>query len=127
VGTGVVAGDDTNVSPAAATAAIDVAYDRNVAGSTATTAYLIDRHDSRLAILGGVDSIPSPNGGVVTDRGPVGITLRASSDGGFDISGATRTAYAVLTDNADMLTSTLRLTATAAGKIVTDTARLTVR
>jgi hypothetical protein len=103
--TGAVAADDTNLSPAATTAVIGLAYDRNVAGSTATTAYLIDRHDSQLAMLGGVDSNPSPNGGVVTDRGPLGITLAASTDGGFDISGATGTAYAVLTDSADMLTS----------------------
>jgi hypothetical protein len=118
---GALAGDDANLSPAATTAAIGVAYDRNVAGSTATTAYLIDRHDSQLAIVGGIDSTPSPNGGVVTDRGPLGITLSASSDGGFDISGATGTAYAVLTDSADMLTSlyTVNLTTGALTKVGT--------
>jgi Domain of unknown function (DUF4394) len=118
---GALAADDTNLSPAATTAAIGLAYDRNVARSTATTAYLIDRHDSQLAMLGGVNSTPSPNGGVVTDRGPLGITLAASTDGGFDISGATGTAYAVLTDSADMLTSlyTVNLTTGALTKIGT--------
>jgi hypothetical protein len=118
---GGLSADDTNLSPAATTAAIGLAYDRNVAGSTATTAYLIDRHDSQLALLGGVNSTPSPNGGAVTDRGPLGITLSASKDGGFDISGATGTAYAVLTDSADTLTSlyTVNLTTGAATKVGT--------
>src|SRR4051794_1372736 len=101
---GALAGDDADLAPASTTALIGVAYDRNVVGSTATTAFAIDRSDSELATLGGVDGTPSPNSGAVTDIGPLGVTLTPGKDGGFDISGATGTAYAALTDSADGLT-----------------------
>ena len=102
---GALSGNDTDLTPAATTAAIGVAYDRSVAGTTTTTAYVIDRNDSALATLGGINGAPSPNGGVVTDIGPLGLTLAPTKDGGFDISGATGTAYAALTDNADGVTA----------------------
>lgn len=116
---GTLASDDTNITPAATTALIAVAHDRNVAGATATTTYAIDRQDSELVVIGGVDGAPSANGGVVTDRGPLGFPLGGSADGGFDISGATGTAYAALTDATDGKTSlyTIDLNTGAATKI----------
>jgi hypothetical protein len=95
---------DADITPAATTALVGVAHDRNVAGATSTTTYVIDRTGSTLGILGGVDGSPSANGGAVTDVGPLGLTLSATRDAGFDISGTTGVAYAALTDNADSLT-----------------------
>jgi hypothetical protein len=101
---GDLAGDDADVTPPANTALIGVAYDRNVTGATASTAYAINRADSTLAMLGGPDGLPSANSGALTTVGPLNLTLAPSNDGGFDISGETGTAYAALTDNADGLT-----------------------
>jgi hypothetical protein len=100
---GALANNDPDITPAGA-ALIGVAYDRNVAGATVTTAYAINRSDNTLSMLGGPNGTPSANGGVVTAVGPLNLTLAASKDAGFDISGATGIAYAALTDNADGLT-----------------------
>jgi hypothetical protein len=102
--TGALAGNDTDLTPGATTALIGAAYDRNVVGATATTLFAIDRNDSQLARVGGVDAVPSPNSGVVTDLGALGLTLSATADAGFDISGTTGAAYAALTSSADGLT-----------------------
>jgi hypothetical protein len=102
--TGALAGNDTDLTPGVTTALLGAAYDRNVVGATATTLFAIDRYDSQLARVGGVDALPSPNSGVVTDLGALGLTLSATADAGFDISGATGAAYAALTSSADGLT-----------------------
>jgi uncharacterized protein DUF4394 len=114
--TGALSGNDTDLTPGATTTLVGAAYDRNVVGATATTLFAIDRNDSQLARVGGVDAQPSPNSGVVTDLGALGLTLSASADAGFDISGATGTAYAALTSSADGLTRlyTVNLTTGAA-------------
>jgi uncharacterized protein DUF4394 len=127
--TGVLAGNDTDLTPAATTALIGAAYDRNVAGAAATTLFAIDRIDSQLARVGGVDAIPSPNGGVVTDVGALGLTLSAGADAGLDISGTTGTAFAAMTSSADGLTRlyTINLAtgaATAVGLIGSGTAEI---
>ena len=77
---------------------------------------MIDRNDSVLARQGGVGAVPSPNGDVVTDLVPLGFTLNAANDGGFDISpgGA---FFAALTNAADNLTRLY--TFTLAGEAVT--------
>jgi len=93
---GTLAGDDPNITPALTADVIGVAYDRNVLGATLTTAYVLNRATSRLGLLGGIDGTPSPNGGVVTDLGPLGVTLGPIFDGGFDISPA-GVAYAAMT------------------------------
>ena len=100
---GAIAGNDTDLTPAATTTIIGEAYDRNQVGATVTTLYAIDRNDSQLARQGGADGSPSANGGVVTDLGALGFTLNAANDGGFDIS-VSGVAYAALTDAADNLT-----------------------
>jgi len=113
---GALAGNDTDITPAATTTIIAAAYDRNFDrqtilapvnnGAVPTTQYVIDRNDSQLGIAGGINGAPSPNGGVVTDLAPLGFNLNQVNDGGFDISpgrGGQR-AFAALTDAADNLT-----------------------
>ncbi len=96
---GTLAGNDTDLTfTAPATGPIiGEAYDRNFANTPLTTLYGIDRGASRLVIQGGIDGTPSPNGGVATEVGVLGITLSATRDGGFDIDNATGIAYAALT------------------------------
>jgi hypothetical protein len=99
---GNLAGDDPNINPPAADV-IAAAYDRNVAPtqpsppiSTLTTLYVINRATSSLALQGGVDGTPSANSGIISDVGPLGITLNANRDAGFDIT-PEGVAYASLT------------------------------
>jgi hypothetical protein len=93
--TGVLSGNDTDLTTAATM--IAVAYDRNVVGTTLTTLYAINRATSEIATIGGSNSVPSPNGGVVTDHRALGITLNAAHDGGLDVS-ASGTAFAALSN-----------------------------
>jgi Domain of unknown function (DUF4394) len=81
---------------------IALGYDRSFVGATLTTAFAIDRTESRLDRIGGVDGFPSLNLGGVTPIGPLGFTLKAV-DGGFDVSADGR-AFAALTDAADSVT-----------------------
>jgi hypothetical protein len=94
--TGAVAGVDFALSPGAAVTG--VAYDRNAAGSKVTTLYAIDPSTDQLVTIGGIDSSPSPNGGVIRPVGPLGVDTGA--DIGFDISiGTEGVAFATLTVN----------------------------
>jgi hypothetical protein len=94
--TGAVAGVDFILSPGAAVNG--VAYDRSFAGSKVTTLYAIDPTTDQLVSIGGIDSAPSPNGGVIRAVGPLGVD--AAGDTGFDISiGAEGVAFALLTVN----------------------------
>jgi len=107
--------NQTDLTPFATTAIIGLAHDRNTAGATAATTYAIDRNDNALARIGGIDGVsPPPSGGQVTDLNPLGVTLAAASDGGFDISGATGVAYAALTVGATTGLYTVNLTTGAA-------------
>jgi hypothetical protein len=132
--TGALANNDTDLTPGATTALIGAAYDRNVAGAPGTTLFAIDRSDSQLARVGGIDAVPSPNGGVVTDVGALGFALSLTTDAGFDISGTTGTAFAAMTSAGDGLTRlyTVNLAtgaATAIGLVgtgITDISGLTV-
>jgi hypothetical protein len=91
--TGALAGDDTNLSPPTVT--VDaVAYTNPVAGATTTTLFALNQTTNSLAIIGGLAGNPSPNGGVVTDIGPVGLTF-AGSPTALDIA-TTNEAFAVL-------------------------------
>ena len=100
---GALAGNDTDLTPAATSTIVAAAYDRSQAGATATTLFAINRTMSQLALQGGVDGTPSPNGGVITNIGALGFSLSASADAGFDIA-PSGTAYAALTSGADNLT-----------------------
>lgn len=123
---GALAADDPNINPGTSKL-IAAAYDRNfnrqiLPDNTVvpTTLYAINRADSTLAIVGGINGDPSPNGGAVTEIGSLGFTLAAAADGGFDIS--TTMNLAALTDAADDLTRLYTIdvntgTATAVGLI----------
>ena len=92
--TGAVAGSDTSINPA--NGIVAAAYDRNdVNAATPTTLFVIDASSDSLYIQGGVNGTPSPNGGVLTLIGALGV----DTDGfaGFDISTASGMAYATLT------------------------------
>lgn len=95
--------NDTDITPAATTTLIGAAYDRNEDGAAATTLFAIDRNDSELVRVGGVDGTPSPNGGVATSIGPLGVVLAPTGDAGFEIA-PDGTAFAALTADADNLT-----------------------
>ncbi len=96
---GALAGNDTDLTPGATTDIIAAAFDRNTSGpvgSPATTLYEIDRNSSSLSMQGGPNGLQSPNGGIVTDFGSLGVALTAGSDAGFDIS-PSGSAFAALT------------------------------
>jgi len=106
--TGGVAGDDVNLTftPPATGPVGALAYDRNVAPGppgtvappgTKTTLYGIDVGADRLVVQGGIDGAGpgGPNGGGVTDIGPLALDVANPSDPGFDIA-PDGTAYASL-------------------------------
>jgi hypothetical protein len=64
---------------------VATAYSNNYAGATTTTLYSIDSLSNELLRQGGPDGAPSPNGGVLTSVGALGID--AVGDLGFDIVG----------------------------------------
>ncbi len=91
--TGALAGDDTNLSPVGAI--VDaVAYTNPFAGATTTTLYALNQATNGLAIIGGVNGTPSPNGGALTVIGPVGLTF-AGTTTAFDIA-TNNAAFAAL-------------------------------
>lgn len=102
-GNGALSGDDTDLTPSVTSDIVAVAYDRSQAGATLTTLFAINRSGSQLARQGGIDGAPSPNSGVVTNIGALGLTIGGAADGGLDITAA-GTAYAALTNAADNLT-----------------------
>jgi hypothetical protein len=77
-----------------------------------TTLYVIDRFSSQLGLQGGINGAPSPNLGGVSPLGPLGFTLHATNDGGFDIvpGPGPQRAFAALTDVADNLTRLYTIT-----------------
>src|SRR5262245_23048451 len=92
--TGAVAGADFIISPGAVV--VGAAYDRNFAGAKVTTLYGIDANTDQLVSIGGIDSSPSPNGGVVRPIGPLGVNT--TNEIGFDIANDSATsAYASMT------------------------------
>jgi hypothetical protein len=85
--------NDTNLN-GASTGLVAVAYDHDVPGATLTTLFGIDSTTDMLVRVGGIDGIPSPNGGTVSNVGPLGVN--AIGDAGFDID-AQGTLFAALT------------------------------
>lgn len=86
--TGAFVAADTALSPAGKTIAT-AAYDRvNVAPTTPagpTTLFVIDPTTDQLATQGGVNSTPSPNGGVINPVGALGVDA-AATGANFDIA-----------------------------------------
>ncbi|MFM9960882.1 MAG: DUF4394 domain-containing protein [Planctomycetaceae bacterium] len=62
---------------------IGAAYDRNFQGSTVTTLFGIDYIRRTLVTIGGVNGSPSPNGGLLTTVGSLGVST--GNRLGFDI------------------------------------------
>jgi hypothetical protein len=100
--------DDPNLNPSGAqvtAAAYAFDFPRIASGPPVpATLYGISRATSTLVTIGGVNGLaPSgPNGGAVAAVGPLGVTLDAGSDAGFDIlkspeNGGRGTALAALT------------------------------
>src|SRR5262245_26701468 len=109
--TGAVAGADFALTPGSVVTG--VAYDRNFAGSKVTTLYAIDANTDQLVTIGGIDSAPSPNGGVVRTIGPLGVNT--TNDAGFDIANdAAGSAYASLTVDGKSSLYTINLASGAA-------------
>lgn len=137
---GLLAGNDTDLTFTAPAVGpiIGQAYDRNFdrpnATGVRTTLYGIDRGGSRLVVQGGLDGAGpgGPNAGAITNVGPLGITLAANSDAGFDIADSTDngglgTALAALTVGATTSLYTINLTtgvATLVGNIGSGQTRL---
>lgn len=89
--TGAVAGTDTpltfaagDVNAGAERTIVAAAYTDSFAGTTRTTLYAIDAGLDVLVRQGGVDGVPSPNGGVLTTIGPLGFDT--TNDASFDVS-----------------------------------------
>jgi hypothetical protein len=70
--TGALAGTDTALTPAGS--AVAAAYTNNIVGGGVTTLFVIDNATGTLLRQGGPDGNPSPNGGVLTTIGPLGVT-----------------------------------------------------
>ena len=108
---GALAGNDTDLNPAAVEINA-VAYDRGFAGTTATTVFAIDRGADTLVRIGGIDGSTSPNGGVVTTIGPLGVDAGGYS--GMDIDASSGVCYAAMTVVATCGFYTINLTTGAA-------------
>jgi hypothetical protein len=72
---------DTSLNPSGDVAA--AAYTNSSAGATLTTLFGIDATSDQLVRIGGVDGTPSPNGGALTNIGPLGVNVNGAI--GFDI------------------------------------------
>jgi hypothetical protein len=87
--------DATLTNPDVATASdnnvVSVAYTNAVNGAQQTTLYGLDTTSDKLVRQGGLGGFPSPNGGVLTNIGPLAFNILDPA--GFDISGASNTAH----------------------------------
>ncbi len=99
---GALAGTDTNLGPASS-AIVGEAYDRNFEGTPLTTLYGIDQNTDALVTIGGINGTPTPNGGMVSAVGPLGVDLGGNPKAGFDIESHTGTAYAALRPNGGVM------------------------
>lgn len=92
---GTVVATDTSLNPAPAAMA-GAAYTNNFPGATTTTLFDIDAGTTPdlLLMQGGVDGIPSPNNGTLTNIGNLGVS--SSTSIGFDIEQGTGIAFAAL-------------------------------
>lgn len=88
--TGALAAQDTDISGTPTVAAI--AYTNNFVGATQTTLYAYDFLTDQLGTIGGINGVPSPNGGVLSFIGASGV-ITGTAGCGMDISGASGIAY----------------------------------
>jgi hypothetical protein len=88
-GTGGIAAVDLALNPAGNI--VSIAYDRNADAITGlpTTLYGIDSAAGTLVIIGSIDGTPnSPNGGLITTVGSMGLGTNLNEAIGFDIVGS---------------------------------------
>ncbi len=107
---GTVAATDGALNPAT-TGVTAAAYTNNFAGSTATVLFDIDINTDKLYTQN------PPNNGTLVEVGALGVDVTA--DNGFDISGTTNKAYALLTSAGTTRIYTINLTTGAATQLVT--------
>jgi len=91
--TGAVAGVDTALSPGAPQV-VGAAYTDNFSGTTTTTLYVLNAVSDTLQLQGGLNSAPSPNAGVLTNVGNLGVDF--NTEVGFDIATENGIAFAAL-------------------------------
>jgi hypothetical protein len=108
--TGALAASDTDLNPPSQNVT-GAAYDRSVAGSALSTLFGISDTGNTLVRIGGVDGAPTPNGGVLTTVGALGVAV--SGPAGFDIS-PQGIAYASLTVSGTTSLFTINLSTGAA-------------
>jgi Domain of unknown function (DUF4394) len=122
--TGALVASDTNLVYSSGDAGVNppqvvhLAYTNAFLGATTTTLYGIDANANSLVRIGGIDGTPSPNGGLVTTIGPLGIDT--AELGGFVISPKGNVAYAALNVGGVSVLSSINLetgAATAIGRI----------
>lgn len=101
---------DPNLNPAGNVVA--VAYTNNVAGTATTTLFGIDSASDMLVRIGGANGTPSPNLGVITNIGALGVDTTEVV--GFDITNPGGTAYATLRVGGNSQLYTINLTTGAA-------------
>jgi Domain of unknown function (DUF4394) len=105
---------DTALNPAGNI--VGVAYSNNFPGAPSTTLYAIDSAAGTLAMIGGLNGTPSPNGGAVTTVGSLGLGTNLNESIGFDISGS-GTPFATITTGGQSRLYTVNL-ATGAATLV---------
>jgi hypothetical protein len=104
--TGALIAQDTPLSPSGSVIA-GIAYSNNFPGAAQTTLYAYSYFNDFLYTVGGINGIPSPNGGALASIGSSRV-LSFSASIGFDISGVTGVAYLSL-DDANSVASTTEL------------------
>lgn len=102
-----LAGTDTSLNPFIFTT--NVSYTNSFSGATVTTLYAIEQGKgfAELHRIGGVDGDPSPNGGVTTSIGDLGLNF-PEFVAGFDIA-ADGTAYVLVQSGDDFTLNTIDL------------------
>jgi Domain of unknown function (DUF4394) len=120
---GTLAGVDTDLTGGSVIHAS--AYDRSFAGAGQTTLFDIDVNTDQLVVQGSVNGTPnSPNTGIITNVGALGVNATAAS---FDIANGTGIAFASLHVGSTTGLYTINLTtgaATSVGDIGTGTSTL---
>lgn len=83
---------DTALNPAGTV--VGAGYTNNFTGTPQTTLYGLDAAANTLVLQGGIDGAPSPNGGLLSAVGALGVDFEPGAD--VDIDGVTGVAVAVL-------------------------------
>jgi hypothetical protein len=111
---GTLAATDTALNPAGNV--VGIAYDRNDNdSSTPTTLFGIDSAAGTLVLVGSINGTPnSPNTGIVTTVGSLGLGTNLNETIGFDISGQSGIGFATITTGGISRLYTINLTTGAA-------------